>query len=97
MARRTTKPSLPCVQIKTPALPGSIFFGLESLHDGSLDRALEEKRAIEEYKVDGCREALWDALHDLGWSDGQIEAVEANPVPLATGYGWTPAVASLAA
>ncbi|WFU37339.1 hypothetical protein QA640_22875 [Bradyrhizobium sp. CB82] len=82
-ARKTSK--LNPFQITADALPGAIFFSLSDLRDGCHD-ALTERRAIDEYRVDGVEEALFDTLHALGWDYADIAAV-ARGAASATSYG----------
>jgi hypothetical protein len=72
-------------QITADALPGVIFFSLGDLRDGCHD-ALTESRAIDEYRVDGVEEALFDTLRGLGWEYPDIAAV-ARGAEMATSYG----------
>jgi hypothetical protein len=69
-------------QITADALPGVIFF---SLRDGCHD-AISERRAIDEYRVDGVEEALFDTLRGLGWGYADIAAV-ARGSAMVTWYG----------
>jgi hypothetical protein len=72
-------------QITAEALPGAIFFSLADLRDGCHD-ALAERRAIDEYRVDGVEEALFETLHGLGWEYTDIAAV-ARGAAMVTSYG----------
>ncbi|MDB5610124.1 MAG: hypothetical protein JWP25_7024 [Bradyrhizobium sp.] len=88
MASRTAHKSTPKLnrfQITAEALPGVIFFSLADLQDGCHD-ALTERRAIDEYKVDGVEETLFDTLHGLGWEYADIAAV-ARGSAIVTSYG----------
>jgi hypothetical protein len=84
-ARKSTAPKLKRFQIKADALPGVIFFSLSNLRDGCHD-ALTERQAIDEYRVDGVEEALFDTLHGLGWQYADIAAV-ARGAQMVTSYG----------
>jgi hypothetical protein len=72
-------------QITADALPGVIFFSLPDLRDGCHD-AISERRAIDEYRVDGVEEALFDTLRGLGWGYADIAAV-ARGSAMVTSYG----------
>ncbi|MGC2776841.1 MAG: hypothetical protein WA418_14530 [Bradyrhizobium sp.] len=72
-------------QITADALPGVIFFSLADLRDGCHD-ALAERRAIDEYRVDGVEEALWETLLGLGWDYADFAAV-ARGAEVRTSYG----------
>jgi hypothetical protein len=72
-------------QITADALPGASFFTLNDLRDGCHD-ALTERRAIDEYMVDGVEEALFDTLHGLGWQYADIAAVVSGST-MVTSYG----------
>ncbi|WP_316178241.1 MULTISPECIES: hypothetical protein [unclassified Bradyrhizobium] len=87
MASRTACKSLARFQITSPELPGPgvIFFSLADLRDSCSD-ALTERRAIDEYRVDGIEEALWETLRGLGWDYADIAAV-ARGAELRTAYG----------
>jgi hypothetical protein len=82
---KSTTPRLNRFQITAEALPGVIFFSLADLRDGCHD-ALTERHAIDEYRVDGVEEALFDTLHGLGWQYADIAAV-ARGAQMATSYG----------
>jgi hypothetical protein len=84
MASRIT-PKLNRFQITTDVLPGVIFFSLADLRDGCQD-ALAERRAIDEYRIDGVEEALFDTLRGLGWEYSDIAAV-ARGSQMVTSYG----------
>jgi hypothetical protein len=85
ITRKSTAPKLKRFQITAEALPGAIFFTLGDLRDGCHD-ALTERRAIDEYRVDGVEEALFDTLHGLGWQYADIAAV-ARGSTMVTSYG----------
>ncbi len=85
IARKSAVRKLKRFQITAEALPGAIFFSLGDLRDGSHD-ALMERRAIEEYKVDGIKESLCETLHGLGWDYADIAAV-ARGAEVVTSYG----------
>jgi hypothetical protein len=82
---RKSAPKLNRFQITAEALPGAIFFALADLRDGCND-ALTERRAIDEYRVDGVEEALFDTLGGLGWQYADIAAV-ARGAEMVTSYG----------
>jgi hypothetical protein len=85
IARKSTAPKMKRFQITAEALPGVIFFSLADLPDDCHD-ALTERRAIDEYRIDGVRESLFDTLHGLGWQYADIAAV-ARGSAMATSYG----------
>jgi hypothetical protein len=84
-ARKSPAPKMNRFQITAPALPGVIFFSLADLRDGCHE-ALTERRAIDEYRVDGVEETLFDTLHGLGWEYADIAAV-ARGSAMVTSYG----------
>ena len=84
ITRKSNAPKLNGFQITAEALPGAIF-SLPELRDGCHD-ALTERRAIDEYRVDGVEEALFDTLHGLGWEYADIAAV-ARGAEIVTSYG----------
>lgn len=84
-ARKSTARKLTRFQITADALPGVVFFSLADLRDGC-DDALTERRAIDEYRVDGVEEALFETLHGLGWGYADIAAV-ARGAEMVTSYG----------
>jgi hypothetical protein len=84
-ARKSPARKMKRFRITADALPGVIFFSLSDLRDGCHD-ALTERRAIDEYKVDGVEEALFDTLHGLGWEYADIATV-AHGAEMVTSYG----------
>jgi len=72
-------------QITVNTLPGVIFFSPADFRDGYQD-ALTERRAIDEYRVDGVEEALFDTLQNLGWDYADIAAVACGS-QMVTSYG----------
>jgi hypothetical protein len=72
-------------QIAADALPGVIFSSFSALRDSCHD-ALTERRAIDEYRVDGVEEALFDTLRGLAWEYADIAAV-ARGAEIVTSYG----------
>jgi hypothetical protein len=84
-AHKPTARKLKRFQITADALPGAIFFSLADLRDGCND-ALTERRAIDEYRVDGVEESLFETLHGLGWGYADI-AVVARGAEIVTSYG----------
>jgi hypothetical protein len=85
IARKSAAPKLKRFQITADALPGVIFFSLADLREGCHD-ALTERRAIDEYRLDGVEEALHETLNGLGWEYADIAAV-ARGAEMATSYG----------
>jgi hypothetical protein len=85
IARKSTAPKMKRFQITAEALPGTIFFSLADLRDGC-HHALTERRAIDEYRVDGVEESLFDTLQGLGWQYADIAAV-ARGSGMVTSYG----------
>jgi hypothetical protein len=85
MARKSAASKMKRFQITADALPGAIFFSLADLRSGCHD-ALTERRAIDEYRVDGVKESLFDTLHGLGWQYADIAAV-ARGSAMVTSYG----------
>ncbi len=85
MSKRAPKSAAPKFQITADALPGVIFGSLADLRDDYHD-ALTERRAIDEYRVDGVEEALFDTLRGLGWEYADIAAV-ARGSAMVTSYG----------
>jgi hypothetical protein len=84
-AHKSTTSKMKRFQITADALPGVIFFSLAGLPDDCHD-ALTERRAIDEYRVDGVKESLFDTLHGLGWQYADIAAV-ARGSAMVTSYG----------
>jgi hypothetical protein len=84
-AQNSTALKLKRFQITADALPGVIFFSFGDLRDGCPD-ALTERHAIDEYRVDGVEETLFDRLHGLGWEYADIAAV-ARGAEMVTSYG----------
>ena len=84
-SRKSTERKLNRFQITAEELPGAIFFSLDDLRTSCPD-ALMERRAINEYKVDGVEEALFETLYGLGWAYSDIAAV-ARGAEMATSYG----------
>jgi hypothetical protein len=84
-AHKSTASKMKRFQITAEALPGAIFFSPADLRDGCPD-ALTERRAIDEYRVDGVEESLFDTLHGLGWQYADIAAV-ARGSTMVTSYG----------
>ncbi len=96
MARKSR--SLPKFQITSPALPGCIFFSAEALDD-TVDHAMAERAAFDEFDADGCEDALQFALQDLGWTYGAIRDYLDAPVNVRRdmvkiGYGYEVALAA---
>jgi hypothetical protein len=84
-AHKSTTSKMKRFQITAEALPGTIFFSFAELRDGCPD-ALTERRAIDEYRVDGVEESLFDTLRGLGWQYADIAAV-ARGSAMVTSYG----------
>lgn len=85
IARKSPTRKLNRFQITSPELPGVIFFSYADLLDGCHD-ALTERRAIDEYMVDGVEESLWETLRGLGWDYADFAAV-ARGAEVRTAYG----------
>jgi hypothetical protein len=84
-AHKSAAPKLSRFQITAEELPGAFFFSLTDLRGGCHD-AVTERHAIDEYRVDGVEEALFDTLHGLGWEYADITAV-ARGAEMVTSYG----------
>jgi hypothetical protein len=91
MARARKSKVIPFTRFKitSPQLPGLTFFSFEGGWTDGVDRACKDRKALNEYIIDGCDIALRETLTESGWDRASIELAVKHPhLAQPTGYGW---------